>query len=229
MCYPEAAGFDVLVVHEDGRQIGVQAKLSLNAKVADQILPNSGDDFFCRPGPDYRLVVVGRITDASAGIAKMLARNGVRVVQPRAQDTDFTFDSFHSILEANGHDPMYGSQYLFDWNPSERCRVPAVATDLPAGVPAPLQLTPWKEAALKVIALMRRQGSITAKQIATFGIAANSWTHPDGSKPAWLAKGLVLGQWVETAHMPAFDRQHPEMYELAIKSIEDEHRNLNLF
>ncbi|MBA4913889.1 hypothetical protein H2N59_12065 [Pseudomonas aeruginosa] len=26
-CYPETAGFDILVVHEDGRQIGVEAKL----------------------------------------------------------------------------------------------------------------------------------------------------------------------------------------------------------
>lgn len=34
-CYPEGAGFDVLVVHEDGRQIGVEAKLSLNAKVCE--------------------------------------------------------------------------------------------------------------------------------------------------------------------------------------------------
>jgi len=228
-CYPEAAGFDVLVVHEDGRQIGVQAKLILNAKVADQILPNAGDDFFGRPGPDYRLVVVGRITDASAGIAKMLARNGVSVIHPRTQGAGYTFDSFYSILEANNHDPMYGNQYLFDWNPAERCRVPALATGLPAGVPAPVQLTPWKEAALKVIALLRRQGSVTAKQIAAFGIASNSWTHPAGDKSAWLAKGQVSGQWVETEHLPAFDQQHPEMYELAVKSIDAEHRNLSLF
>lgn len=31
-CYPETAGFDILVVHQDGRQIGVEAKLSLNRK-----------------------------------------------------------------------------------------------------------------------------------------------------------------------------------------------------
>ncbi|WP_249352753.1 hypothetical protein [Pseudomonas asiatica] len=73
-CYPEAAGFDVLVVNDDGRQIGVQAKLSLNAKVAEQILPNQGDDFWESPGPDHRMVIVSKITDASAGIAKMLRR-----------------------------------------------------------------------------------------------------------------------------------------------------------
>lgn len=79
-CYPEAAGFDVLVVHDDGRQIGVEAKLTLNAKVADQILPNYGDDFYGRPGPDHRVVIVARITEASAGIAKMLHRLGVKVL-----------------------------------------------------------------------------------------------------------------------------------------------------
>ena len=57
-CYPEAAGFDVLAVHEDGRQLGVEAKLTLNAKVADQILPMRNGDFFDKPGPDYRLSLI---------------------------------------------------------------------------------------------------------------------------------------------------------------------------
>lgn len=50
---------------------------------------------------------------------------------------------------------------LFDWNPAERCHVPIVVPDVPAGVPAPLRLTQWKEGALKVIATLRRQGFIT--------------------------------------------------------------------
>lgn len=40
VCYSETGGFDVLVVHEDGWQIGVEAKVKLNAKVADKILPD---------------------------------------------------------------------------------------------------------------------------------------------------------------------------------------------
>ena len=223
-CYPEAAGFDVLVVHEDGRQIGVEAKMQLNAKVADQILPNLGDDYYGRPGPDHRLVIVSKITDASAGIAKMLDRLGVKVILPRKNSGFngdlFTFDRFYKIAEASGRTSIFSEQWLHDWNPSERCRVPILVTNLPAGVPSPVRLTPWKESALKVLALLRRQGFITAKQIASHGIGASAWTQAPGSKPAWLAKGTVRGTWIETEHMPAFDKQHPEVYALAVDSIE---------
>ncbi|WP_447722070.1 hypothetical protein [Pseudomonas aeruginosa] len=95
---------------------------------------------------------------------------------------------------------------LFDWNPAERCHVPIVVPDVPAGVPAPLRLTQWKEGALKVIATLRRQGFITTKQIAECGVSATNWTR------SWLDKGAERGTWVESARMPAFDQQHPEAF-----------------
>ncbi|WP_426237494.1 hypothetical protein [Pseudomonas sp. TWP3-2] len=222
-CYPEAAGFDVLVVHEDGRQIGVEAKMALNAKVADQILPNRGDDLYGRPGPDYRLVIVSKITDASAGIVKMLECLGVRVLLPRtaswtANGDQFTFDLSNKLLEVSTRKPFY-DWYMFDWNPSDRCPVPILATNLPAGVPSPIRLTPWKESALKVIAQLRSQGFITAKQIAGHGVGVTAWTQAPGNKPAWLAKGAVRGTWVETPNLPAFDKQHPEVYALAVEAL----------
>lgn len=225
-CYPEAGGFDVLVVHDDGRQIGVEAKLSLNAKVAEQILPHSKDDFFGKPGPDHRMVIVSRITDASAGIARMLEMLGVKVLVPRLstmrQGDPYTFDILHHLLEAQRRTASYGAQYLFDWNPAQRCHVPSVLQDLPAGVPAPVMITPWKEAALRVVALMRHQGFITSKQIAAHGIGASVWIQSQGSEPAWLAKGAMRGRWIETKHMPPFDKQHPQLYELAVREIEEE-------
>ena len=225
-CYPECAGFDVLVVHEDGRQIGVEAKLSLNVKVADQILPAEAQDFYTRPGPDYRIVIVGRITESSAGLRKMLERFGVQVLVPRithtSQGDEATFDLEHRLLEAKGRKSMFGSLYLFDWNPEERCRLPVMVTSLPAGVPSPVRLTPWKESALKVMALLRRQGFITAKQIAAHGVGITRWTQPIGKTPAWLSKGEIRGQWVETEFLPAFDVQHPEVYALAVQLLEKE-------
>lgn len=221
-CYPEAAGFDILVVHTDGRQIGVEAKLALNAKVADQILPHHYDDNSEAPGPDYRMVIVSKITDASAGIVKMLGRLGVTVMLPRSSWTregdKYTFDLAHKLLEVSGRAPFY-DRYMFDWNPPQRCKVPVMVTNLPAGVPSPVRLTPWKESALKVIAQLRSQGFITAKQIASHGISATAWTQPGGSKPSWLAKGAVRGAWIETEHLPAFDKQHPEVYALAVEGI----------
>jgi len=226
-CYPEAAGFDVLVVHESGRQIGVEAKLALNAKVADQIMPEPRDDYWGRPGPDHRLVIVSKITDASAGIAKMLKCLGVTVLCPRKtydqkRGEIYTFDLRHQLLDRDGTASPYSADRMFDWWPSERCRVPMLATTLPAGVPSPMSLTPWKEAAMKVVALMRSQGFITAKQIAAHGIGVTSWTQSPGRKPAWLARGEVRGQWVESEHMPAFDKQHPEAYALVVEQLQAE-------
>ncbi|MCV4065275.1 hypothetical protein ACRCQJ_12590 [Pseudomonas aeruginosa] len=221
-CYPEAGGFDVLAVHDDGRQLGVEAKMALNAKVAEQILPGDRDEFFGKPGPDYRLVIVSKITPASAGIARMLAMLGVLVLVPnqyRSRLGDAYSFNFHNILEARGAQTSYGQQYLHDWNPAIRCHVPALLQALPAGVPSPVKLTPWKEKALTILALMRRQGFITAKQIAAHGHNVTRWTQPDGMKPAWLTKGAVRGQWIETEYMPAFDKQHPELYEVAVADL----------
>ena len=225
-CYPEAGGFDILAVHADGRQIGVQAKLSLNAKVAEQVLPCERDDFSEMPGPDYRLVIVHKLTTASEGIARMLAMLGIRVLTPRqsrsSQGDVWTFGEFNHLLEASGQTTSYGHQYLFDWNPATRCTVPSVLQNLPAGVPSPIRITPWKEAAVKVLALLRKQGFITAKQISNFGIGVTTWTQPQGSKRAWLAKGSARGQWVETEFMPPYDTQHPELFALAQLALEEQ-------
>ncbi|MCS7505067.1 hypothetical protein N0002_24415 [Pseudomonas aeruginosa] len=206
-CYPETAGFDILVVHEDGRQIGVEAKLQLNAKVADQILPQYWQDRYGAPGPDHRLVIVGRITEASAGIKRLLEMCGIAVLAPsrghRRRDGKFVdFPEFHLRYWLQH---LSGPQ-LFDWNPAERCHVPIVVPDVPAGVPAPLRLTEWKEGALKVIATLRRQGFIATKQIAECGVSATNWTR------SWLDKGAERGTWVESPRMPAFDQQHPEAF-----------------
>lgn len=213
-CYPETGGFDVLVVHESGRQIGVEAKLKLNAKVAEQILPEPWYDRYGQPGPDHRLVIVATITDASAGIARMLRQLGVEVLAPRMTRTFHgdapTFELEHKI------DAAWGQVSLFDWNPPERCQLPSVVPDLPAGVPAPVRLTPWKEGALRVLAILRRQGFITAKQIAEQGIGTTTWTQ--GVKP-WLRKGEVRGQWVPTEHLPSFDKQHPDVYAKVLESM----------
>jgi hypothetical protein len=153
---------------------------------------------------------------------KMLDHLGVRVLVPRKswtrQGNCMTFSLDHSLMEVSGRKPFY-DWYMFDWNPPERCQVPVPVTNLPAGVPSPVRLTPWKESALKVLAQLRRQGFITAKQISNHGIGVSAWTQAPGSKPAWLTKGAVRGTWIETEHMPAFDKQHPDVYALAVEML----------
>ncbi|HHQ2561158.1 TPA: phosphoadenosine phosphosulfate reductase family protein [Pseudomonas aeruginosa] len=142
-----------------------------------------------------------------AGIERLLEMCGIAVLAPsrghRRRDGKFVdFPEFHLRYWLQH---LSGPQ-LFDWNPAERCHVPIVVPDVPAGVPAPLRLTEWKEGALKVIATLRRQGFITTKQIAECGVSATNWTR------SWLDKGAERGTWVESPRMPAFDQQHPEAF-----------------
>lgn len=195
-CYPETGGFDVLVAHEDGRQIGVEAKLQLNAKVADQILPGEQWHSWGRGGPDHRLVIVRSITEANAGIAKMLGMLGVHVWAPRVthrikERVPFEYEDcaefdVHGKLwmsEEAAKPPMhekYGHSWLawFDWNPEQRIVLPEFPPSVPAGVPAPVQMTPWKMAAIRVLARLRVQGYITAKQIVAEGVSPSLGPEP---------------------------------------------------
>lgn len=223
-CYPETAGFDILLVHESGRQIGVQAKLKLNAKVADQILPSFDHERYGSSGPDHRLVVVGRISDAARGIEKMLLRLGVAVVAPYEvrvrSGMVLKFGMDHLLKREAQEDAIFTQVRLFDWNPVDRCKLPGVIPNLPAGVPSPVSLTPWKQSAVKMIALMRKQGYITVKQISELGMASSRWTQHTSTHHSWLEKGRQRGQWVETKHMPAFDQQHPDLYQQEVARLD---------
>jgi hypothetical protein len=225
-CYPETGGFDVLVAHETGRQIGVEAKLRLNAKVAQQILPSHGEELHGKHGPDHRLVIVASITEANAGIARMLELFGIPVWSPRMsyrckRGARFEYEDVPSFdLKQKLRDDAtcatvdrFGYHYhhaLFDWNPPERVPLPDLPPLVAAGVPCPVQLTPWKQSALRVLARLRVQGSITAKEIAAEGCSPSNWTQH------WLKAGDRRGQWVETPRLPKFDEQHPEHYAAAL-------------
>ncbi|MGE7137922.1 hypothetical protein ACQKIE_09875 [Luteibacter sp. NPDC031894] len=215
--YPETAGFDILLVRDaTGHQLGVEAKLALNAKVCDQILPGihawyGGE----AQGPDFRAVIVPYVGDASEGIAKMLGILGVQVWAPERhvssrpgmhfrvsryrQDDGREFDSTCGEL-------MEWDTAWFDWNPSVRCVLPEIVPHVRAGVPAPTQLTPWKIGALKVLADLEVFGFVTAKSVRGHSVDPRRFCAADG----WLAP-LGGGRWAR-GRMPRFEDQHPEAY-----------------
>lgn len=220
-CYPETAGFDILAVHSSGRQIGVEAKLQLNAKVADQILPTDYAAAYEREGPDHRAVIVACISDASAGIARMLTMLGVTVWAAR-----YGIDGPHFGLSGELHCEAAASEegrrwrevalghVLHDWNPVQRCALPAMVPNVPAGVPAPVRLTPWKAGALRVLALLKLHGRITAKQIAAQGISPSTWTQQ------WLVRAPEAGFWLPTEKTPfRLIEQHPAEYAAAMAEV----------
>lgn len=214
--YPETGGFDLLLVRDaTGHQLGVEAKLALNAKVADQILPGDYMGWSSVPveGPDFRAVIVPYISEASEGIAKMLGILGVQVLAPDKRymgELKFTLGRHERdvrMLDASEGDlRSWDPLAWFDWNPAMRCALPEIVPNVRAGVPAPTQLTPWKIGALRVIADLQLDGFVTAKSVREHGIDARRFCASDG----WLTS-IGNGRWVRGT-LPAFEAQHPEAY-----------------
>ena len=215
--YPETGGFDLLLVWgATGHQLGVEAKLTLNAKVADQIIPDCPTSFpgaWEAPGPDFRAVIVPSLTDASRGIAKALRLLGINVWDVADQGHGPSF--LPSIAPYGGTapwDPDTSSiardfQCVWhDFNPAVRCVLPELRPTVRAGVPAPVRLSPWKIGALKVLADLELDGFVTARSVRAHGIDPRRFCASDG----WLAP-LGGGKWSK-GKVPAFDAQHPLEY-----------------
>ena len=210
--YPETAGFDILLVREDtGHQLGIEAKLTLNDKVITQILPGDSQyGGYWEQGPDWRAVLV---PEASPGIATLLRIVGVMVFVPsrdyrRAyRDLSWRFDiSNPRSYETEWH----------DWNPKKRCGLPEIVPRVAAGVPSPLQLTPWKIGALKVLAIIQLDGSITREEVRSCGVDPRRFCAADG----WLVS-LGNGRWGGPGNMPPFEKQHPEAFAEVLGKLRD--------
>lgn len=223
--YPETSGFDILCVYEaTGHQLGIEAKLSLNAKVIDQILPRQYMGYADTgvAGPDFRAIVVPSITESNAGLAAMLEIIGVKIFVPEqdwcrntgAMKWRFRIsrhDHGERMADRREYDTNDGKLYDWDtawhdWNPPARCTLPEIVPTVRCGVPAPVQLTPWKIGALRVLADLEIYGFVTAKSVRDHGIDARRFCATDG----WLQM-LGNGKWAR-GKIPAFDQQHPEAY-----------------
>lgn len=229
VCHPETGGFDILMAHESGRQIGIEAKLQLNAKVAEQIVPSEGMLGYEVGSPDHRMVIVRHITDANAGIAKLLGYLGIAVIGLRDRGDYYSGGSrlyfdldgrFRCEALATGVDSNFRwgeEKVLFDWNPATRVMLPDVPSGVVAGAPSPVQMTPWKMAAVRVLARLRAQGCITAKEIKEEGCSPSIWIQ------SYLERGPVRGQWVEGPNTRRVDLQHPELYAVALEKAKAAH------
>ena len=199
--YPETAGWDILLVASDGLQLGVEAKLALNLKVIAQAL--RGLVWSADRGPDFRGIVVPSVPE---GVDEILVASGLEVFSPqrswRRDGEVWTFDRQHH----------YNSE-MFDWNPKERCELPDYVPDVPAGVPAPRTLSPWKVGALRVLAMLEVQGYVTRQDVVLCKNDPRRWCANDG----WL-KQMGEGKW-GPGRAPRFDLDHPDIYAQIIADI----------
>lgn len=183
--YPETCGWDQLLVSGGGEQIGVQAKLRPNYEVLCQALEEYGS------GPDWRCVLVGKTVNHFAAICHHLR---LICVSPFTHRDSLIFPNLSHLQDRK-------------WTPKQRHALPAYLPDVPAGVPCPVQLTDWKIKAIRLCAILRIRGHLTAADFTTHKINRQRWFV---GKTRWLQPvHLKRGVYVAVPGMRLPDEDHP--------------------
>lgn len=199
--YPETGGFDILLVRAgDGVQIGVEAKLRLNAKVISQAAERS--DYYGVGGenPDFRSVLIP--DGVSYELADVCRLIGITVIMMRGGEHARHYSRpFHPDLPRGRNE--FDDRSWSERCPAKRITVPEWIPDVAAGDSAPLALTWWKIGAIKLVVTLQRRGYLTRQDFAHFKISMSRWT-----QERWLVKD-GQGGWIAGPHMPDFKAQHP--------------------
>lgn len=195
--YPETAGWDLLLVHSDGFQLGVEAKLSLNAKVIDQALDRQHARH-SHDGPDFRAVLVPSI-GLQHHLSRICAAIGISIIALRGDQ----FGSSYVNLPSN-----YDDHHWHNWCPAIRCPVPDYIPDVRAGIASPIKLTEWKIKAIKLMIVLERKGWVDRSDMRAIGISPSRWTDCFNG---YLARGGA-GQYVGCNATPDYRAQHPENF-----------------
>jgi hypothetical protein len=202
--YHETAGWDLLLVHETGVQIGIEAKLILNPKVLEQALPGH---WFDDRGPDFRAALVPD-DGLQHHLSSIAAHLGVTVLTLRARRHFRTGEI--TGYDFSPHLPDPGSLYDLDhwphWLPAERCKVPAYVPDVTGGRASPVCLSEWKIAAIKLLLVLERRGYVTRADMRALRISPTRWTdHWNG----FLSPDPARGGYVANGRTPDLKAQHP--------------------
>jgi len=195
--YNETGGFDILLVRSDGFQIGVEAKLKLNAKVICQAAERVSTFHTAMPGPDCRAVLVPSV--AAGEMSDLCPLLNITVIRQNRQDgwRDKFSPDLPDPKQSWAGDPWY------ELAPTRRLDVPEWVPDVSAGVSAPHQLSFWKIAAIKIAVVLDKRGYVTRQDFADLKISMSRWT-----QMRWIVKGATHGQWIANA-VPDFRAQHP--------------------
>lgn len=211
--YPETAGFDILLARkDDGFQIGIEAKLKLNAKVICQVAERADGWYVCRPGPDCRAVLVPE--DASGELGGVCGLLGITVIrqkytvetaEKRKKDKWSSMNGFYPELPRLESHHSWNDQW-HEYAPAERCDVPDYVPDVISGDSAPLMLTHWKIAAIKIAITLEKLGYVTRQDFKHHQISMSRWT-----QGRWIMKSDGL-RWTRGKNIPDLKGQHPRNY-----------------
>lgn len=200
--YAETAGWDILLVRDaDGFQIGIEAKLKMNTHVINQAIEDSLY-WVEHAGPDCRAILV---PEGEAGFETIAAYIGVTIIKVRAPYEKGIFGPAFTPYLPKIDDKWLHSEW-HEWCPTKRHELPEYVPDVAAGASAPIQLTKWKIAAIKIAVTLERRGYVTRSDFKVHGIDHRRWLTPNG----WLRQ--EDGRYVQGA-MPDFRAQHPKVFE----------------
>lgn len=212
--YAETAGWDILLARNaDGFQIGVQAKLRFNAEVLSQALEERGAYAATRPAPDCRAVLVP--SGEARGLHRIAGYIGITILQVNGPPPrGVMWPAFSPYLPDEAR--SYTGDDWYEWAPAQRHRLPEYVPDVEAGASAPLQLTQWKIAAIKIAVTLESRGYVTRADFKAAGIDHRRWI---ARETQWLRRG-ALG-WERGPNLPDFRAQHPRVFaEIAGKRAE---------
>lgn len=226
--YAETCSWDLVLVRpEDGFQIGVEAKLSLNAKVLCQVLEHDG---YWKPGegPDCRAVLAPREKTPN-GLAMIARRLGIVFIEgsgpqeyafprhtgprfiPELPDIKGPWSALRDEFERGAWPEIH---------PDRRLKLPDYIPDVVGGHPSPVTLTQWKIGALKVMVILEIQGHITRADFTAMKMDSRRWTQfwlGKEEPPADAENRFQLmradPRWFETKGCPDFRGQHPTNYQ----------------
>ena len=212
--YPEWGGWDILLVRkEDGFQVGIEAKLHLNAKVLTQALEEYGSWHAGSPGPDCRAILVPESEHGYGVIAAYIGITVIRVygVEKRYGRGNVFYPDLPNNLRGHGGT----SESWHEWLPLKRHKLPDYVPDVVAGAPAPLRLTDWKIKAIKIAITLETRGFVTRADFKHLSIDHRRWL-PSGT--GWLS--IEDGRYVKGPHFPNLRAQHPVVYEQIVADVE---------
>lgn len=200
--YAETGGFDILLVrNEDGFQIGVEAKLKLNAKVVGQVAERIGSYYTAADGPDCRAVLVPH--SAGNDLSYLCRLLGIEVIRVGGM----TYKGFHPDLPRIEN---HWQERWWEFFPTKRLTLPDYIPDTIAGDKSPMMLTDWKIRAMKLAVLLDKTGHVTRADFKKINVSISRWI--GNHSFAWLQPGKERGSFVRGSHFPDFLAQHPVNY-----------------
>jgi hypothetical protein len=95
--------------------------------------------------------------------------------------------------------------------------VPPIDFEVPAGVPSPRSVTPWKVGAVRLCMLLREQGFVTSRDFKDCGIAFSPYwrrklrNYGRVRRPSTNGRSVMLARYIPLPNAVLPDEENPEI------------------